>query len=485
MMRWSQGPREQVAVVEPRRHRLARWTATGTAALLAACSVPDAQPRLDAPNILVIYVDDLGWNDLGCYGNGYHETPEMDALCRSGMKFTNAYAAAPVCAPARASLMTGQDVVDHGIYCVNDPPRTHPEARKFDSPQNTVQLPLEKVTIADALREAGYRTGFYGKWHLGQDGEEVSQWHPLHRGFDEAVQTRSPSGNKRYFYPQFSTIPEVPIEDGTHLADFVTDQAIGFLERNAQRRFFLFLPYFSVHGPRQASPEALAKFAAKDPSKTTDDPVFAAMHADLDASVGRLLAALRSLGLEEDTVVVFASDNGATSRNDNSPLRRGKGWVYEGGIRIPMFVRWPGHVEPGSVCDEPVAAVDLFPTLCSIAGVEPPADQPVDGLDLVGVLESGGQKRLPVRSLYWHYPVYGIWRDGRFRRTPMSAVRHGNYKLIYDYEADAAQLFDLAADPGEKNDLASEQPQVAAGLTLQLSAWVAQNPALAPIPRTK
>ena len=448
--------------------------------LLVACTVPVAPTRADPPNILFVYVDDMGWNDLGCYGNRYHETPELDELCRSGMKFTNAYAAAPVCAPSRASLMTGRDVVGHGIYCVNEPDRSHAAARQFDSPPNNSRLPLEMVTIAELLAGAGYRTGCYGKWHLGHDGRQVSPWHPLRRGFDEAIQTRSPSGSRRYFYPDFSTIPEVPIAAGTHLSDFVTDQAIGFLERNAMRRFFLFLPYFSVHGPRQAKPAALARFASKDPSSDSDDPVFAAMHEDLDTCVGRLLDKLQELGLARNTLVVFASDNGANSRYDNSPLRRGKGWLYEGGIRVPMFVRWPGRIVPESRCHAPVTAVDLFPTLCAIAGAQPPADQPCDGVDLTPLFDGAGTAELPQRPLLWHYPVYGQYREGRFRRTPMSAIRRGSFKLVYHYEGDFAQLFDLDEDPGEQTDLAGQQPALAASLKEQLLAWVAENPAMVP-----
>jgi len=464
-------------------HRNLRASSAAAALLLTltGCQSPPATAGNRAPNVLVLYVDDMGWNDLGCYGNDYHLTPAIDALCRAGMRFTSAYAPAPVCAPSRASLLTGRDVLGHGIYCVNEPERGHAEARAFESPPNRTRLPLTIPTMADVLQAAGYRTGCYGKWHLGHDGVDVSPWHPRNRGFEQAIQTRSPSGKRRYFYPDFSTIPAVPIAPGRHISDFVTDAAIDFLSRQDERPFFLFVPYFSVHGPRQAKPQTLQAFAERQPRRASDDPVFGAMHADLDAAIARLLTHLRELGLEDDTLVVFTSDNGANRRYDNAPLRQGKGWLYEGGIRVPMIVRWPGEVDAGGDCDAPVSAIDLLPTLCQIAGAETPAD--CDGLDLSALLRDGDATAFWSRELAWHYPVYGLYRDDGFRKGPMSAVRRGRFKLLYHYESDRVELFDVVADPAEAHDLAPQQPELTQQMRGRLMAWLATNPAMLPSPR--
>jgi len=450
-------------------------------ALTSCESTPGNQPQA-LPNILILYADDLGWNDLGCYGNQYHKTPAIDRLCNAGTRFTDAYSDAPVCAPARASLLSGRGVLDHGIYCINDPEDRHPEARKFDSPPNQRRLPTAMPTLANVLQRAGYRTGCYGKWHLGYDGEKVSPWHPLNRGFEEAVQTRSPSGKRRYFYPDFSTIPSVPVPDGQHLSDFVSDEAIKFLSRDDGRPFFLYLPYFSVHGPREAKPESLAAMSGIERRKT-DDHIYASMCMDLDQAIGRVLSALDEQGLADNTLVVFASDNGAIARYDNSPFQKGKGWLHEGGIRVPMIMRWPGVVPAAATCEVPASAIDLFPTLCKAANVPPPAE--CDGVNLLPAICSGEESNLRDRDLFWHYPTYGKYRKGRFQARPVSAIRCGRHKLLFDYESGAAALYDLAEDPGEDRDLSSEQPLLAQQMQMRLFKWLDQNPSLSPQPRKK
>lgn len=444
-------------------------------ALLSACAgAPQEQPA--QPNVLLLYADDLGWNDLGCYGNADHRTPAIDALAAAGARFTDAYAAAAVCAPSRASLLTGRDVLAHGIYCVNEPEQGHAEARQLDSPTNRRRLPRELPTLAEALQDAGYRTGCYGKWHLGHDGGRVSEWHPLARGFEEAVQTRSPSGKQRYFYPGFSTIPEVPVEDGVHMSDFVSDQAKAFLDRDDGRPWFLYLPYFSVHGPREAKPDSLR--AAKARGLQGRDAVYAAMCADLDAAVGAVLAHLQARGLTDDTIVIFASDNGGTVASGNAPLRAGKGWLYEGGVRTPLIVRWPGVTTPGAVHDHPVSQLDLFPTLCHAAGAPAAAD--LDGADLAPTLAGAPPAE---RSLRFHAPDYGRFRDGAFARRPTSALRRGDLKLVYDHETQRAALYDLRADIAEADDRASYRPERAAALEQELRRWLDEAPTLLPRPR--
>lgn len=455
-----------------RRAPVHSWLPLAAAALLTACAVaPPPQPR--RPNILLLYADDLGWNDLGCYGNADHRTPRIDALAAAGARFTDAYAAAAVCAPSRASLLTGRDVLAHGIYCINDPEQGHPEARRLDSPPNRRRLPRALPTLAEALQGAGYRTGCYGKWHLGHDGDRISEWHPLARGFEEAVQTRSPSGKQRYFYPSFSTIPEVPIEDGVHLSDFVSDQAKAFLDRDDGRPWFLYLPYFSVHGPREAKPESLR--AAKARGLAGREAVYAAMCADLDTAVGAVLAHLEARGLADDTVVIFASDNGGTTASDNAPLRAGKGWLFDGGVRTPLIVRWPGVTSPGEVHDHPVSQLDLFPTLCRAAGAPAPAQ--LDGVDLAPLLTG---EALAARPLRFHAPDYARFRRGAFERKPTSALRQGSLKLVYDHESASAALYDLATDVSEARDLAATRPQQAAALERALRAWLRSAPQLQP-----
>jgi arylsulfatase A-like enzyme len=297
------------------------------------------------------------------------------------------------------------------------------------------------------------------------------------------VQTRSPSGKRRYFYPDFSTIPIVPVPDGQHLSDFVSEEAIKFLARDDGRPFFLYLPYFSVHGPREAKPDSLAAMSSIEKHDKTDDPIYASMCMDLDQAIGRVLAALDQQGLADNTLVVFASDNGAIARYDNAPFRKGKGWLHEGGIRVPMLMRWPGVVPAAATCGTPTSALDLFPTLCSAANVTPPAE--CDGVDLLPVIFSGDESKHRDRDLFWHYPTYGSYRKGRFQARPVSAIRCGRHKLLFDYESGAVALYDLAEDPGEDHDLSSLQPLIAEQMRLRLFAWLDQNQSLRPQLREK
>lgn len=458
-----------------RQARARRLAVTALAASLAGCAAAPS-PQAARPNIVILYADDLGWNDLACYANAQHATPAIDGLAAGGTRFTDAYAAAALCAPSRASLMTGRDVLAHGIYCINDPETGHPESRRLDPPANRRRLPKALPTLAETLRDAGYRTGCYGKWHLGQDGTEVSEWHPLARGFEEAVQTRSPSGKRRYFYPDFSTIPAVPIEEGTHMSDFVSAQATAFLDRDDGRPFFLYLPYFSVHGPREAKPASLR--AAKARGLRGRAAVYAAMCADLDAAVAVVLDALEQRSLTERTIVVFASDNGGTVASDNAPLRAGKSWVYEGGVRTPLIVRWPGVTSPGTTCAEPVSQLDLFPTLCRAAGAE--TDEGLDGRDITPLLIG---EEMPARALRFHAPDYGSFRSGAFGRKPASAVRLGALKLVYDHETQRSTLFDLEADIAESRDVSTRRRERAAAMEAALLEWLEEAPMMLPRPR--
>lgn len=438
------------------------------------------------PNILLIYADDLGWNDLGCFGNTYHETPNIDQLCKEGIMFTDAYACGPVCAPSRACLMSGQYVPRHGIYLVGKPDNSHPEAQKLLPPENVKELPLEITTLADEMRAAGYTTGYCGKWHLGHKGEKISEYHPSKRGFDWANQTRSPKGETRYFSPDFWTIPKAPIKEGTYLTDYITQQALGFIERSKDKPFFLYLPHFAVHGPLEAKEKTIEKYRKKEKTEKHDNPIYAAMHEHLDDNVGLLLKKLDDLKLSDNTIVIFYSDNGGHEKFSNAPLRAGKGWLYEGGIRVPLIVRWPGKVKPGTVCKEPVIGVDFLPTLLDIAGSKGVGKQVRDGESFLPLLlDSKG--KLNRDAIFWHYPTYMKWnkKKKKYMVTPCSAIRMGDYKLLHFYEDDHVELYNLKKDIGEKNNLATKMPEKAKFMDDKLAKWVKDTKAMMPTKRKK
>ena len=277
------------------------------------------------PNILLVLADDMGWTDLGCYGNTYHETPNIDKLCAQRVKFTQAYASAPNCAPSRACLMTGQYVTRHGIFTVSSDDK-HPEAQKTVPPKNLKHLPLELKTIADELSAAGYFTGYCGKWHLGYERPEknISDYHPSRRGFQRALQTRSPRGDVRYFHPGFWTIPPREIEKDTYLTDYINDYAMNFLDEAVKqdKPFFMYLPHFAVHGPLNAKKETIAKYEKKKKPDKADHPIYAAMHEHLDNNMGKLLKKLDDLELADNTIVIFYSDNGGHPKFSNAPPAR-------------------------------------------------------------------------------------------------------------------------------------------------------------------
>ncbi len=455
--------------------------ALGAGLILSACGLPvPAAPASapasgacgngspDRPNIVFILADDLGWSDLGCRGSEYALTPNIDRLAREGLDFRCFYASQN-CAPTRASLMTGQYAPRTGVYTVGTLARGREIDRKMRVPRNATRLPLDRVTVAQVLREAGYVTAMFGKWHLGEEGP----WHPARRGFDEAVVSAG-----RHL--DFTTSPPVEIPPGTWLADFLTDRAVDFIERHRDRPFFLYLPHFAVHAPLEARPDLLERFRSRPPAGGHAEPVYAAMIAGLDGSVGRLLACLDRLGLAGRTVVIFSSDNGgvggyraagirAHDITDNRPLRAGKGTLYEGGIRVPFIVRWPGTVPAGSVSEVPAAHVDVLPTLVEIGRAPRPA-QPLDGVSLLPVFRNP-RADLPRDALFWHFPGYLEGLEGAWRTTPVSVLRQGDLKLMEFLEDGRLELYDLRADPGEHRDLAALQPEAAGLLHRRLAAW--------------
>ena len=416
-----------------RRGFLVAAAATAAAGAVSVCSCTGKQEvEKRKPNIVFILIDDLGWRDVSCYGSTFYETPNIDGLASQGMKFTDAYAACPVCSPTRASIMTGK-------Y----PARLHltdwitghvaPNA-KLSVPDWTMYLPHSEVTLAEALKTAGYVSASIGKWHLG--GEE---YYPEKQGFDVNVAGYDKGQPPTYFYPytvdreQNNSIPTMSGgEDGEYLTDRLTDEALKFIEDSRDRPFFLYLPHYAVHTPIEAKDSITEKYRAKiKPGQDPDNPAYAAMIESVDESVGRVLAKLDELGIADDTIVIFMSDNGGLSGigdwlhiTSNAPLREGKGTPYEGGFREPMIVRWPGVVKPGSVSEVPVTSVDFYPTLLEIAGVEPHPRHIVDGLSIEPLLKSaGGVDR---DAIFWHYPHYHL-------TTPFGSVRAGDYKLIEFY----------------------------------------------------
>ncbi len=429
-------------------------------------------------NFVFILIDDMGWTDAGCYGSTFYETPNIDRLAAKGMRFTDAYAACPVCSPTRASIMAGK--YPARLHLTN---WLYGDIRKqLVGPRYIRQLPLEEVTVAEALKAAGYTTGFVGKWHLGGEG----YW-PEHQGFDTNVAGWT-SGSPRGGY--FSPYKNPRLNDGPkgeYLTDRLTDEAVRFLEKNRERPFLLYLSHYAVHTPLQAKRHYTDKYKAKAASlpaakgprflpeaerqtrQVQDHPVYASMVQSMDESVGRVMKKLEDLGVADRTVVIFMSDNGGLSTSEghptsNVPLRAGKGWLYEGGIREPMIIKWPGVVRPGSLCHEPVTSTDFYPTMLEMAGLRPRPAQHVDGLSLVPLLKGG--RSLDRRAIFWHYPHYSP-QGGR----PSGAVRVGNHKLIEFYEDDRIELYDLKADIGEKRNLAAKMPQRAAKLRRMLHDW--------------
>lgn len=444
---------------------------TTVAAGAAACAAPQAR----RPNVIFLLLDDLGWRDLGCYGNTFHETPNVDRLAREGVRFTNAYAACPVCSPTRASIMTGKYPAHVGV---TDwiPGRRQWPASKLLRPETAHELALEQATIAEAVKPLGYRTASIGKWHLGSAG-----FWPENQGFDLNVTGTERGAPASYFGP--FDLPN--LKGGTkddYLTEKLTDAAEKFIEDSAGKApFFLYLPEFTVHLPLQARQAAVEKYRRKNAGKEFPNPVYAAMVESFDIAVGRLRAKLEQLKIADHTVLFVTSDNGGLRYEgsskapvtDNSPLRAGKGHLYEGGIREPLLVYWPGVTRPGTVCDIPVSSVDYFPTIVEMAGGR--STGKVDGVSIAGLLR--GRGALKRDAIFWHYPHYS--NQGG---VPGGAVRRGNWKLIEFYEDGRLELFHLKDDPGERRNLVRKEPKRAAEVHALLKQWRQEMGAVMPTP---
>jgi len=463
--------------------------------LCALCVFITAVPALDAAkktNFLFFLVDDMGWADIGANGSTFHETPHIDRLASSGMRFTQGYAAGSVCSPTRASIMTGKhpvrvDITDWIPGQPNRPtnPLLHPEDRH--------SLPLEEVTIAEVLKENGYQTFFAGKWHLGSEG----QW-PTDQGFDINIgghHRGSPPGG--YYAPW--TNPALKAKHkGEYLTERLTEESAKFLEsRDQSKPFLLYLSYYNIHTPIQPYRKRIDHFKAKaektftGPTPTQpdhdgktrmrqDNPALASMVAAVDDSVGVLLDKLEELKLDDNTVVIFFSDNGGLSTlgrigpGCNLPLRAGKGWLYEGGIREPTLIRAPGVSQPGSVSHKPMISMDFFPTMLDLANLPLQPKLHPDGQSLVSQLKGNDAGS---RTLHWHYPHYhgSAWKPG-------ASIRDGDWKLIEFYHYNNFELYNLAKDPGEQTNLAKAKPKKAEELRAKLKTWQKKTRAKMPLP---
>jgi arylsulfatase A-like enzyme len=434
------------------------------------------------PNIVLILADDLGYTDVACFGSKFYETPNIDRLAAEGIRFTDGYTCGPNCQPTRAALLSGQYGPRTGVYTVGNIDRFDWQSRSLRPVDNVVQLPREKLTLAQSLKKAGYITGMFGKWHLG-NGDGL---HPSKRGFDEAIVSAG-----AHF--DFKTDPATEYPEGTYLADFLTEKSLDFIERHKDGPFFLYLPHFGVHAPHHAKKELITKFKGKAAAGEHHDPTYAAMIASVDESVGRIVAKLAELELAENTLVIFTSDNGGVGGykregiqggdiTDNAPLKGGKGMLYEGGIRVPYIFRRPGTIASGGISASPINSVDLYPTLLEVAGAEQPKDYLLDGTSYAGLL--AGKEGHDRKPLFWHFPGYLGAGSGTWRTTPAGAIRAGDWKLIEFFEDGRLELYNLAEDLGERNNLATSQPAKAAELHAQLVAWRKEVGAKQPTPNT-
>lgn len=438
-------------------------------AVLAATQAAGAAAPQDKPNIIFIMADDLGYTDVACFGSQYYETPNIDRLATQGMKLTN-YHHCQNCTPTRAALMSGQYAPRTGMYTVGGIDRFDWSMRPLRPVDNVTNLPLDRDIIPQQLKAAGYVTGMFGKWHIG----ERDEYHPGKRGFDEAIVSAG-------LHFDFATNPKTDYPQGQYLADFLTDRAVDFITRHKDKPFFLYLPHFGVHSPYQAKAELIEKFRPKPGVGGHNNPTYAAMIYSVDESVGRVMRTLDELQLAKNTVLIFTSDNGGVGGyvreglkktdgvTDNAPLRSGKGSLYEGGTREPFVVRWPGVTSPGSACDVPTIHVDIFPTLLEMAGAPRPR-QVLDGESLVKLFRDPNAT-LQREAIFQHFPGYLGSGPNLWRTTPVSLVQVGDWKLMEFLEDGRLELYNLRSDIGETKNLALEMPDKAKELHARLVAW--------------
>lgn len=442
--------------------------------LLLICCFFKTVAQKQKPNIIFILIDDMGWTDLGCYGSSFYETPNIDKLAQSGMKFTNAYSACTVCSPSRAAILTGKYPARLHL---TDWIKGHQKPYAMLSPPEwTKYLDLSEITIAEALKAKGYKTASVGKWHLGDD----EKYYPEHQGFDVNIAGNFKGSPPNYFSP-YKLQKLKDGEDGEYLTDRLTSDAIEFIKQNKNAPFFLYLPYYAVHTPLQAKQEYINYFQKKNTTTRQTNTVYAAMIKSLDENIGRLKNILDSLELKKNTIIIFTSDNGGLIGGpvkpvtSNLPLRAGKGSAYEGGVRVPAIFVWEDKIQSNAVNNSIVTGVDYFPTILKLINYQIPKNKTIDGTDFsAALLKNIEMKR---NAVYWHYPHYH--QGGS---TTYSAVRKNDWKLIYFYETGVKELYNLKDDVSELNNLNEKYPGITNSLYNKLVKWKSSVRAQDPVP---
>jgi len=480
-------------MIKSRLHRLGQLLLT---LAVAACMSWTTQAASERLNFVFFLADDLGWRDLGCQGSTFYETPNLDRLAASGMRFTDAYSACQVCSPTRAAIMTGKYPARTGVtdyIGAAQPEKWARPTRMLPAPYAN-RLALDEVTLAEALKAGDYKTFFAGKWHLGPEG-----WWPENQGFDVNKGGCGWGSPASYFSPYKNP----RLEDGPkgeHLPDRLARETVEFIETNRERPFLAYLSFYSVHTPLKSRADLQTKYEARAKQvkldgaawgdegerkvrRVQDHAVYAGMVEAMDLAVGKVLNAVERLGLAGRTVVVFTSDNGGLSTSEGSPtsnvpLRAGKGWFYEGGIRVPLIVRAPGVTKPGAICSEPVFSADFYPTILELANLPARPAQHKDGVSFVPLLKQQG--KLKREAIYWHYPHYG--NQGG---SPGSAMRMGDWKLIEFAEDNRVELYNLRDDIGETRNLARDITGHVASMQQKLHAWQREVGAKFPAINTK
>ncbi len=485
-----------------------RYFITFLLILFAGCYLY-AQNNNRQPNIVVIFADDLGWADLASYGSTFYETPNLDKLASNGIRFTKNYATCPVCSPTRSSMMTGKYPVNTGVTDWIRGRQADGKAQPYEkliAQPTAYQLALEEKTIGEYALDNGYKTFFAGKWHL---GEEEKYW-PDHQGFQinkGGWSAGSPTGRKNdstggYFTPYKNPkLSDGPA--GEYITDRLANECIEFIENNKQAPFFLMYSLYAVHNPMQAPDSLIKKYEAKQKNLAIqskvrfakdeawmkfengwkrrvvqDNPVYAAMIENMDWNIGRIIEKLKQSGLDDNTLVIFTSDNGGLSTAEgsptvNGPLRAGKGWLYEGGVRVPLIIYWKGKTTAGLTSNLPVNTADFFPTIAKAINKKYKKYKNIDGEDIFQMLAKPGKYQN--RNLFWHYPHYSN-QGGK----PGSSILEGNYKLIYNYEDDSIELYDITNDISEKKNIASANKETVNRLKRKLLNWLQENNALKP-----
>lgn len=424
----------------------------------------------EKPNFIIVLVDDLGSQDVGCYGQKYIQTPNIDKLAEQGMRWTNAYSSCPVCSPTRAALLTGKNTarVHFTGHITAIGRHRYPETGQIIPPEDLMYLPHEEILIPEILKPLGYKSISIGKWHVGHEG-----YYPTDQGFDINIAGWTHGSPPSHFYPYTSEKdwnPSIPTLSGGHEGEYLTDrltnEAINFIDNNKHNPFLVYLSHYAVHTPLEAPDHLVEKYKAILPGIKID-PVYAAMVESLDNNLGKIMHYLEESGLDKNTVILFASDNGAVERtSDNSPYRKGKGHLYEGGIRVPFIMRWPGVIPENAVCNNKTISHDIFTTIADIARILDQQDQTLDGRSLVPDFN----EEIIDQDLFWYYPHYSPQA-----KNPAAAILSENYKLIRFYDPQRTELYDLSKDPGEQTDLAKKLPNLVMELNSKLDDWLLKS----------